>query len=73
VAAGGMLSTARLLGQTMGAAGVALLFRAYPEHGSNIALAASAAIAFLAAIVSLTRPASASPSAEATVQGPSAV
>jgi DHA2 family multidrug resistance protein-like MFS transporter len=72
-AAGGMLSTARLLGQTMGAAGVALLFRAYPEHGSNIALAASAAIAFLAAIVSLTRPASASPSAEATVQGPSAV
>jgi DHA2 family multidrug resistance protein-like MFS transporter len=72
-AAGGMLSTARLLGQTTGAAGVALLFRAYPEHGSNIALAAAAAIAFLAAIISLTRPASASPGAAATAQDSSAV
>jgi DHA2 family multidrug resistance protein-like MFS transporter len=54
-AAGGMLSTARLFGQTLGAAGVALLFRAYPEHGSNMALTASAAISFIAAMVSMTR------------------
>jgi MFS transporter, DHA2 family, multidrug resistance protein len=54
-AAGGMLSTARLFGQTLGAAGVALLFRAYPEHGSNIALTASAAISLVAAMVSMTR------------------
>jgi MFS transporter, DHA2 family, multidrug resistance protein len=54
-AAGGMLSTARLFGQTLGAAGVALLFRAFPEHGSNIALGAAAAVALLAAVVSMTR------------------
>jgi MFS transporter, DHA2 family, multidrug resistance protein len=54
-AAGGMLSTARLFGQTLGAAGVAVLFRAYPEHGSNIALGVSAAIALVAAAVSMTR------------------
>jgi MFS transporter, DHA2 family, multidrug resistance protein len=54
-AAGGMLGTARLLGQTLGAAGVALLFRAHPEHGSNVALAAAAGIALLAAVVSMTR------------------
>jgi DHA2 family multidrug resistance protein-like MFS transporter len=54
-AAGGMLSTARLLGQTIGAAGVALLFRARPENGSNIALAASAVISVVAAAVSMAR------------------
>jgi MFS transporter, DHA2 family, multidrug resistance protein len=54
-AAGGLLSTARLLGQTLGAAGVAILFRAYPRGGSNVALFAAAAIAFAAAIVSLLR------------------
>ena len=32
-AAGGMFATARLLGQTLGAAGVAILFRAYPAVG----------------------------------------
>jgi MFS transporter, DHA2 family, multidrug resistance protein len=54
-AAGGMLSTARLLGQTLGAAGVALLFRAYPASGSNVALVIAAGIAFVAAMVSVTR------------------
>ncbi len=54
-AAGGMLSTARLLGQTLGAAGVAILFRAYPTEGSNVALFTAAGISFAAAIVSLAR------------------
>jgi MFS transporter, DHA2 family, multidrug resistance protein len=54
-AAGGMLATARLLGQTLGAAGVAILFRAFPENGSNIALGVAAGIALTAAAVSLSR------------------
>jgi DHA2 family multidrug resistance protein-like MFS transporter len=54
-AAGGMLSTARLLGQTVGAAGVAILFRAYPERGSDFALFAAAAVALAAALVSTSR------------------
>src|SRR5438132_11455899 len=54
-AAGGMLATARLLGQTLGAAGVAILFRAYPASGSNLALGVAAAIALLAALVSTVR------------------
>ncbi|HZO21843.1 MAG TPA: MFS transporter [Steroidobacteraceae bacterium] len=54
-AAGGMLSTARLLGQTLGAAGVAILFRTYDARGSNFALFAAAALAIAAAIVSLLR------------------
>lgn len=54
-AAGGMLSTARLIGQTLGAAGVALLFRAYPTSGSNVALLIAAGIAFVAALVSVSR------------------
>ncbi len=54
-AAGGMLGTARLLGQTVGAAGVAILFHAFPQKGSNIALFAAAAMALAAALVSTTR------------------
>jgi DHA2 family multidrug resistance protein-like MFS transporter len=54
-AAGGMLATARLLGQTVGAAGVAILFRAHPEKGSNLALCAAAGIALAAAGVSMVR------------------
>jgi MFS transporter, DHA2 family, multidrug resistance protein len=54
-AAGGMLSTARLLGQTIGAAGVAIVFRAYPGRGSNLALLMAAAIALIAALVSISR------------------
>jgi DHA2 family multidrug resistance protein-like MFS transporter len=54
-AAGGMLATARLCGQTLGAASVAIVFRAYPERGSNLALALAAGIALTAAIVSISR------------------
>jgi DHA2 family multidrug resistance protein-like MFS transporter len=54
-AAGGMLATARLLGQTLGAAGVAILFRAYPGKGSNLTLAVAAGISLTAAAVSVSR------------------
>ncbi|HTV50018.1 MAG TPA: MFS transporter [Steroidobacteraceae bacterium] len=54
-AAGGLLSSARLLGQTSGAAGVAIVFRADPVTGSDIALGVAAGLALLAALVSLTR------------------
>jgi MFS transporter, DHA2 family, multidrug resistance protein len=54
-AAGGMLSTARLIGQTLGAAGVAILFRVTPTQGSRFALYVAAALAFVASLVSLVR------------------
>jgi DHA2 family multidrug resistance protein-like MFS transporter len=54
-AAGGMLSTARLLGQTLGAASVAILFHAYPGTGSNVILWFAAAVALAAALISLVR------------------
>jgi DHA2 family multidrug resistance protein-like MFS transporter len=54
-AAGGMLATARLLGQTLGAASVAIAFRAYPSMGSNVVLWAAAAVAFAAALLSMAR------------------
>ena len=54
-AAGGMLSTARLLGQTLGAAGVAVLFHLYPTQGSNVALLTAAGISLFAALVSVAR------------------
>jgi len=54
-AAGGMLSAARLLGQTLGAAGVAIVFRVYLGAGSNIALCAAAALALTGSLVSLVR------------------
>jgi DHA2 family multidrug resistance protein-like MFS transporter len=54
-AAGGMLGTARLLGQTLGAAAVAVLFRAFPSEGSRLALSLAAAFALSAALVSVSR------------------
>jgi MFS transporter, DHA2 family, multidrug resistance protein len=54
-AAGGMLATARLLGQTLGAAAVAILFRAYPGTGSNLILWCASGIALLAALISMSR------------------
>ena len=54
-AAGGMLSTARLLGQTIGAAGVAVLFRSFSQRGSEMALYIAAGVALAAALVSLSR------------------
>jgi DHA2 family multidrug resistance protein-like MFS transporter len=54
-AAGGMLSVARLLGQTLGAAGVAIVFRLYGAAGSNFALWIAAALALSGALVSTAR------------------
>ena len=59
--AGGMLSTARLLGQTGGAALVALIFSLAPSHGTTVAVAVAAGFALLAALVSVTRPAAGRP------------
>lgn len=60
-AAGGMLGTARLLGQTLGAAGVAILFRAYPGTGSNLILWFATGFALAAALISLSRLGAATP------------
>ncbi len=54
-AAGGMLSGARLLGQAIGAAGVAILFRFSPAAGSNFALRVAALLALGAAGISVVR------------------
>jgi DHA2 family multidrug resistance protein-like MFS transporter len=62
-AAGGMLSTVRLLGQTVGAAVVAVLFRTHTESGAKIALVASAVMALTAAVFSLSRLRAAHPAA----------
>ena len=54
-AAGGMLATARLIGQTTGAAGVALIFRLQGHGATNLTLIVAAIVAAVAACVSLTR------------------
>jgi DHA2 family multidrug resistance protein-like MFS transporter len=54
-AAGGMLNAARLAGQTLGAASVAIFFRVYGVAGSHLTLYLAAALAFAAAGVSLVR------------------
>ena len=53
--ASGMLGTARLLGQTTGAALMALMFNLFDERGTTAALLAGAAIAIIAGGVSCTR------------------
>jgi DHA2 family multidrug resistance protein-like MFS transporter len=53
--ASGMLGTARLLGQTTGAAFVALIFGVTANTGTTIALAIAAGIALVAAAVSALR------------------
>jgi DHA2 family multidrug resistance protein-like MFS transporter len=53
--AGGMLAAARLIGQTIGAAAVAILFHAYGEAGSTYALMLAALLALSGAVVSLLR------------------
>lgn len=53
--AGGMLATARLLGQTAGAVGMAVLFQYVGTNPTVIALGSGAVIAALAAGLSLTR------------------
>jgi DHA2 family multidrug resistance protein-like MFS transporter len=53
--ASGMVATARLLGQTMGAAVVALCFEMLPDDGAPAALIVGAAFATVAAMVSFLR------------------
>jgi MFS transporter, DHA2 family, multidrug resistance protein len=53
--ASGMLGTARLTGQTLGAALVALIFGVAPQHGPTVALYVATAFAALAAVVSMLR------------------
>ncbi|WP_179401659.1 MFS transporter [Burkholderia guangdongensis] len=59
--AAGMLGTARLSGQTLGAALVALIFGVAPDHGPTLALYVAAAFAAVAAVVSMLRIASPAP------------
>jgi DHA2 family multidrug resistance protein-like MFS transporter len=71
-AAGGMLATARLLGQTFGALTVAVFFHLVPGHAAQLALTSAAVVAAGAACVSLLRlrlkvgaePSQAAPTAE---------
>jgi DHA2 family multidrug resistance protein-like MFS transporter len=53
--ASGMVATGRLLGQTTGAALVALCFEMVPRHGAPVALLLGAGFAGLAAVVSFLR------------------
>jgi DHA2 family multidrug resistance protein-like MFS transporter len=53
--ASGMLGTARLSGQTLGAALVALIFGVAPQHGATITLIVAAGFAATAALISLLR------------------
>lgn len=54
-AAGAMQGAARGLGQSLGAAGVAILFRFLPVTGSNVALKLAAVMALAASLISLAR------------------
>lgn len=53
--ASGMLGTARLLGQTLGATLVAMLFNLVPHHSTQVCLYLGGAFAVIAAIVSSLR------------------
>src|SRR3984885_11602190 len=53
--ASGMRATARLLGQPMGAALVALVFTAFPDNGTTMTLFIAAAVAAVAACISFSR------------------
>jgi MFS transporter, DHA2 family, multidrug resistance protein len=53
--ASGMQATARLVGQSMGAALVALVFSAFPLNGTTVALFIATAAAAVAACVSFSR------------------
>jgi DHA2 family multidrug resistance protein-like MFS transporter len=54
-AASGMQATSRLLGQSMGAAAVALMFGLFPIDGTTITLVVAACAAAGAAVVSFLR------------------
>lgn len=59
--ASGMLGTARLFGQTTGAALVALMFGLFAGHGTEVAMVVASGIAIAAAMVSCLRLTSAVP------------
>jgi DHA2 family multidrug resistance protein-like MFS transporter len=54
-AAGGMLATARLTGQTAGAVLTAIMLHLFPHRAGRITLAIGAALAIVAAAISLSR------------------
>lgn len=54
-AAGGMLATARLTGQTAGATAVAVFFALNPARGATTSLTVAAGLAVVGAVVSLSR------------------
>ncbi|MFC3913650.1 MFS transporter [Pseudaeromonas sharmana] len=62
--ASGMLGTARLVGQTTGAALVALAFNLFAPHGTHACLLAAGILAALAAIISLLRVGTVRPQAQ---------
>ncbi len=66
-AAGGMLSTARLTGQTTGAVLAAILLHLLGERSESVALAIAAAFAVAAGTVSLLRMGGPTPDADAVV------
>ena len=53
--AGGLMATARLLGQTIGATLVGMIFALAPRHGTVTALAVASGCAILAALISMMR------------------
>lgn len=63
--ASGMLSTARLLGQTSGAALVAMIFSLMPRQGTRVSVIVAAGFASAAAVISLMRLRTASKGGEA--------
>jgi DHA2 family multidrug resistance protein-like MFS transporter len=67
-----MLGTARLLGQTIGAALVALIFGLAGAAGTTIALAVASGIALVAAIVSCLRLVDSSAHARSVPMAPNA-
>ena len=54
-AVGGLMATARLLGQTGGATTLAILFHLGAPHPTQAALVVAGGVAFLATVVSLQR------------------
>ncbi|SEG02611.1 MFS transporter [Parabacteroides chinchillae] len=53
--ASGMLGTARLMGQTMGASLVALMFKLFPGHSMHVSLLLGCIISVVAAFISVLR------------------
>ena len=53
--ASGMMATARLLGQSCGAACVALLFHLFPQQGTDMCLVMAGCVAAAACVLSLSR------------------